>query len=142
VAPYCSLNFYGNPKPMFMSLRSGAGLDGIQQHCSVVVIGELDWSPGVHQQFIWRVDREGQLHPVSVFFLVTEDGSDPPMMELNGLKASEASQIMDPHLGVTVVDTDESRLMALVKAYLAKRTSKQPMRSNASGAQEQEAVLL
>jgi hypothetical protein len=132
----------GNPKPMFMSLRSGAGLDGIQQHCSVVVIGELDWSPGVHQQFIWRIDREGQTQPVSVFFLVTDDGSDPPMMELNGLKASEASQIIDPHLGVTVVDADESRLMALARAYLSKQASKALPRKPAREQQQQETGLL
>lgn len=131
----------GNPKPMFMSLRSGAGLDGIQQHCSVVVIGELDWSPGVHQQFIWRVDREGQTHPVSVFFLVTDDGSDPPMMELNGLKASEASQIIDPHLGVTVVDADESRLMALARAYLIKKAEK-PAKRAPKQEQQQSGLLL
>lgn len=114
----------GAPKPMFMSLRSGAGLDGIQQHCSIAVIGELDWSPGVHHQFIGRLDRDGQPNPVTAFFLVTDDGSDPPMMELNGLKNSEATQIIDPSLGVTVVHVDETRLQALAKAYLDRKTSK------------------
>jgi len=33
-----------------MSLRAGAGLDGLQHVCSTVVFGELDWSPGVHEQ--------------------------------------------------------------------------------------------
>jgi superfamily II DNA or RNA helicase len=33
-----------------MSLRSGAGLDGLQQACSVAVFGELDWSPAMHDQ--------------------------------------------------------------------------------------------
>jgi hypothetical protein len=33
-----------------MSLRAGAGLDGLQHACSTVVFGELDWSPGVHEQ--------------------------------------------------------------------------------------------
>lgn len=110
----------GNPKPMFMSLRAGAGLDGIQQHCSIIIFGELDWSPGVHDQCIWRADREGQENPVSAIFLVTNEGSDPPMMEVLGLKASESSQIVDPHLGVTVVRTDDSALQALVAKYLTR----------------------
>jgi hypothetical protein len=110
----------GEPKPMFISLRAGAGLDGLQQHCSIAVFGELDWSPGVHQQCIWRLDREGQESPVSAIFLVTDEGSDPPMMEVLGLKASEASQIVDPHLGVTVVNSDDSQLQRLVARYLTK----------------------
>jgi hypothetical protein len=35
---------------LIMSLRSGAGLDGLQDVCNTIVFGELDWSPGVHEQ--------------------------------------------------------------------------------------------
>lgn len=35
---------------LLISLRSGAGLDGLQHHTRTVVFGELDWSPGVHEQ--------------------------------------------------------------------------------------------
>jgi hypothetical protein len=73
-----------------MSLRSGAGLDGLQKRCSTMVFGELDWSPGVHHQCIGRLDREGQEQPVTAMFLVCDDGSDPPMMEVLGLKAAAA----------------------------------------------------
>lgn len=111
----------GQTDLMFASLRSGAGLDGLQHRCSTLVFGELDWSPGVHQQWIWRVDREGQTMPVTAFFLVTDDGSDPPMMEVLGLKSSESMQIVDPHLGVHVNEVDESHLQKLVQRYLAKR---------------------
>jgi len=114
----------GKPKPIFISLRAGAGLDGLQHYCSVAVFGELDWSPSVHQQCIWRIDREGQKFPVSAIFLVTDEGSDPPMMEVLGLKASEASQITDPHLGVVVVDVDDSKLQGLVQKYLANPLAK------------------
>ena len=31
---------------IIISLRSGAGLDGLQHACRIVVFGELDWSPG------------------------------------------------------------------------------------------------
>src|SRR3546814_6387862 len=77
----------GDTDVLIMSLRSGAGVDEIQHRCSTGVFGELDWSPGIHQQCIWRLDRDGQKNPVTAFFLVTDDGSDPPMMEVNGIKA-------------------------------------------------------
>jgi SNF2 family DNA or RNA helicase len=120
----------GDTDVMILSLRSGAGVDGLQARCSVVVFGELDWSPGIHQQIIWRLDREGQLDPVTAFFLVSDEGSDPPIMDVLGIKASEARQIVDPHLGVQTVDDDASRLQRLVERYLQKgpRSRKTPSR--------------
>ncbi|MEI9995112.1 MAG: hypothetical protein WDM91_10990 [Rhizomicrobium sp.] len=35
------------------------------------------------------------------------------------VEAGEAAQIVDPHLGVTVVNTDDTGLQALVKRYLS-----------------------
>lgn len=128
----------GDTDVMIISLRSGAGLDGLQHRCSVVILGELDWSPGIHQQLIWRVDREGQTVPVTVFFLVSEEGSDPPIMDVLGIKASEAVQIVDPHLGVQRQDNDTSNLRKLVERYLQKGpvarapiASRAPVRSDA-----------
>lgn len=111
----------GGTDVLIMSLRSGAGVDGLQHRCSTGVFGELDWSPGIHQQCIWRIDREGQTNPVTAFFLVTEDGSDPPMMDVLGIKASEACQIVDPHIGVQKAEVDTSNLRRLVDRYLDKR---------------------
>lgn len=113
----------GETDVLIMSLRSGAGVDELQHRCSVVVIGELDWSPGIHQQIIWRIDREGQENPVTAFFLVSEEGSDPPIMDVLGIKASEAHHIVDPHIGVQVVEEDMSNVQRLVERYLA-RTGK------------------
>ncbi len=110
----------GETKILIMSLRSGAGVDGLQHVCSVVVFGELDWSPGIHDQVIWRVDRDGQEDPVTAFFLVSEDGSDPPIMDVLGIKASEATQIVDPHLGVRTAQDDPSNLQRLVDRYLSR----------------------
>lgn len=111
----------GETDILIMSLRSGAGTDGIQHRCSTGVLGELDWTHGAHQQCTWRLDREGQTNPVTMFYLVTEDGSDPPMMEVLGLKSSEAVQIVDPHLGVQAVTTDETHMQKLIQRYLAKK---------------------
>ena len=111
----------GRVNPLIMSLRSGAGIDGLQHVCSTGVFGELDWSPGIHQQCIWRLDREGQTQPVTAFFLVTDEGSDPPMMEVLGIKASEAAAIVDPHLGLQQVDGDITNVRRLVERYLARK---------------------
>ena len=115
----------GDTNVLIMSLRSGAGVDGIQMRCATGVFGELDWSPGIHQQCIWRLDREGQTQPVTAFFLVTDDGSDPPMMDVLGFKASEAQSIVDPHLGVEVKEDDRSHLRRLVDRYLDKKRKRE-----------------
>ncbi|MDP3417904.1 DEAD/DEAH box helicase [Falsiroseomonas sp.] len=111
----------GQTDLLIMSLRSAAGLDGLQARCSTMVFGELDWSPGVHHQCIERLDREGQTQPVTALFLVADEGSDPPIMEMLGLKASEAHQVIDPALDLQPVANDESRLAALVQRYLHRR---------------------
>jgi superfamily II DNA or RNA helicase len=111
----------GDSNLLIMSLRSAAGLDGLQARCSTIVFGELDWSPGVHHQCVERLDREGQERPVMAMFLVADEGSDPPMMEVLGLKASEAHQVVDPSIGVQATYSDESRLKALIDRYLHRK---------------------
>lgn len=113
----------GETNLLIMSLRSGQGIDGLQHRCCTCIFGELDWSPGIHQQDIWRLDREGQKNPVTAFFLIAEDGSDPPMMEVLGIKSSEAQSIIDPHLGVEMKENDTSRLQKLVQRYLDRNKS-------------------
>jgi hypothetical protein len=113
----------GETDILIMSLRSGAGVDGLQFRSSTVIFGELDWSPGQHHQCIGRVDREGQPlweadQGVTAIYLVVEDGSDPPMMEVLGLKASEAHAVVDPDLGVQAKVSDEAHIQKLVARYL------------------------
>ena len=110
----------GETNLLIISLRSGAGLDGLQARFSDLVIGELDWSPGVHQQLIWRLDREGQPNPVTAHFLVSEDGSDPVVISRLGIKASEARGVNDPHLGLEEVRSDTSNMVELARRYLSK----------------------
>jgi superfamily II DNA or RNA helicase len=71
---------------LMLSLRSGAGLDGLQERGSVVVFGEMDWSPSVHEQCIGRLNRDGQAKPVLAYYLVSDEGADPVMAEALGLK--------------------------------------------------------
>lgn len=111
----------GETNLLIISLRSGIGLDGLQHRCSTVVIGELDWSPQVHQQIIGRLDREGQRDPVMAIFLCSDSGSDPLIVDMIGLKASQAQGIVDPGLGVQAVYSDDTRMQMLIKKYLRKK---------------------
>lgn len=111
----------GGTNLFILSLRSGVGLNGLQERGSVIVFGELDWSPQVHHQAIGRLDREGQKKPVMAAYLWTDFGSDPPMLDLLGLKASQAQAIVDPHLGMQQVHSDETRIKDMARAFLESR---------------------
>lgn len=84
---------HGDCRVLIMSLRSGAGLDGLQDVASTLVFGELDWSPGVHRQSIGRLGRPGQKHKVLAYFCVSTDGSDPVMLDTLNIKAMEAKRL-------------------------------------------------
>ncbi len=114
----------GNSQLMIISLRSGVGLDGLQNSCSMVVFGELDWSPEVHKQVIGRLQRDGQKNQVTSIFLVTDNGSDPVMVDLLGLKAQQSTGIMDLG-GVTQTVSEESRVKEMARRFLEQRNSKE-----------------
>lgn len=112
----------GETNLFILSLRSGSGLDGLQQRCSTVGIGELDWTGQIYEQIIGRVDRPGQTAAeIDALFFVSDSGSDPIVMAVNGLKKSQASGIVDPLKGVAEIYSNESRIKLLAESYLAKR---------------------
>lgn len=109
----------GKSKLLIMSNRAAAGIDGLQYVCSTVVIGELDYSPKVHEQFIGRIDRPGQEEMVNVIYPVSDWGSDPPMVDLLALKSSQSNSIMNPD-DTTIAEqhAEEGRVRALAQKYL------------------------
>jgi SNF2 family DNA or RNA helicase len=110
----------GDSRLMIISLRSGAGLDGLQKACRTVVFGELDWSPGVHLQNVGRVHRDGQPDPVAAYFLVSDFGSDPVVTEILGLKRQQSDAITDPNLSlIETLEADPQRIKKLAASYLA-----------------------
>ena len=113
----------GEAKVMFLSLRSGAGLDGLQTSCKVVVIGELDWSPAVHEQLIGRLHRDGQTEPVLVYYLVAESGADPIISQVLGLKRSQVEGIREPRapLATPISLEGAERIKSLAQDYLRRR---------------------
>ena len=88
----------GDSRVLIMSLRSGAGLDGLQDVCSTLVFGELDWSPGVHRQAIGRLGRPGQKHGTLAYFCVTPDGSDPVILDTLNIKRMESDRLIEPEV--------------------------------------------
>lgn len=111
----------GETDCVLMSLRSGLGVDGLQKRCSTVMLAEFDWSKQVHEQLIGRVDRPGQTEDViDQIVCWTNSGSDPPIMDVIGLKADQSRGILDPMSGVVPVYRDESRMKKLAEHYLSR----------------------
>lgn len=115
----------GETNVFIMSLRSGAGLDGLQNRCSTVILGELDWSPKVHEQIIGRLNREGQEEKITAIYLNTDEGSDPPMVSVLGVKASQSAGIVDPGRQLEARHSDKSRIQALAEQFLSKKKQHQ-----------------
>lgn len=112
----------GDTKLMILSLRSGAGIDGLQHVCRTSVIGELDWSPGVHEQCTGRIDRPGQKERVVSYFLLSESGSDPVMADVLGLKRSQIEGVRNPHRSDVLerIDRSGDHIKRLAERYLQK----------------------
>ncbi|MHB1675055.1 MAG: SNF2-related protein [Acidobacteriaceae bacterium] len=113
----------GEAKILIMSLRSGAGLDGLQGSCNVIVIGELDWSPGVHEQGIGRVWRDGQANSVNANYMVSEEGSDPFMVEALDIKEQQIEGIRNPdQVGpIEKLQIDPERIKEMARRYLNRK---------------------
>jgi SNF2 family DNA or RNA helicase len=117
----------GDVQVLIMSLRAGAGLDGLQDQCHIVVFGELDWSPGVHTQCIGRIHRDGQGDSVIVYYLLSDDGADPIMVDVLGIKRGQLEAVRDP--GTSLVEqlqVDDDHVKRLARAYLARHGAADP----------------
>jgi len=118
----------GDTNLLIVSLRSGSGLDGLQRRCSRVVIGELDWSPGALEQCIGRVYRDGQTKPVMVYYLTAQDGCDPSMIDVLGVKREQIENVRDPSGPATAVkEVDPGHVRKLAEDYLKRRRASASM---------------
>lgn len=112
----------GGRSVFICSLRSGAGLDGLQHVCSNIVFGELDWSPHVMDQMVGRLDREGQTRPVNAYYLTIDDGSDPFIMSVLGDKLSQHDGLIEGKVAQAEILSDtglrRDRIRAMAESYL------------------------
>lgn len=90
----------GRADVLMLSLRSGAGLNGLEERASVIVFGELDWSPSVHEQCVGRLHRGNQTKGVMSYYLVSDHGSDPVIAQVLGLKRDQLKGLRDPHADI------------------------------------------
>ena len=112
----------GKTPLMIISLRAGAGIDGLQDVARRVVFGELDWSPGVHEQNIWRVHRDGQKEPTLAYYMLATDGADPTIADVLHVKRAQIEYVRDPTKGfVMPKEIDPDHIKKLATAYLARR---------------------
>jgi hypothetical protein len=111
----------GDTNLMIISNRSGAGLDGLQFRCRDLVIGELDWSPMVLKQLIGRLRRSGQSETTNAHYLIASGGSDPLMVEVLGVKSSQAHGIMNPGVAPIAPVHDQDRMKKLAAMVIERR---------------------
>lgn len=108
----------GRSDVLVMSLRSGAGVDGLQHATDTVVFGELDWSPQVHDQCVTRVYRDGQERPVTAFYCWADAGSDPIVLDVLGAKRAQSDPMVDPSADVFDQQADDQRVAQLAQHVL------------------------
>ncbi len=111
----------GESRVLIISLRAGAGLDGLQHVCRTGVFGELDWSPAVHEQAGGRIHRDGQKDPVFIYYMISSEGSDPIVADILGVKRDQIEGVRNPQrevLGTAHVDPE--RVKKLAQMYLTK----------------------
>lgn len=108
----------GDTPVIILSIRAGAGLDGLQHHCRTVVFGELDWSPAAHEQAIGRVYRDGQKDKVCAYFLISDGGSDPIVADVLGVKRGQIDGIRDPNAALVEAGADPDHIRKLAQAFL------------------------
>ena len=114
----------GDAKVLLMSLRAGAGLDGLQGVSRVAVFGELDWSPGVHEQCVGRLWRPGQKETVRAYFLHADSGADPVIVQVLGLKQAQVDGIKDRGRAVLAAPLDAGDHMRRLAADVLARAER------------------
>lgn len=128
VRRFTDRNAPDNTPLIILSLRAGAGLDGLQGSSNVVVFGELDWSPGVHDQDVGRVHRDGQTHKVTAYYLVSDSGSDPIVSDVLQLKSAQSEGLRNPDAAFAkkLESVDPQHIKKLAQAVLDRRIMKAP----------------
>jgi superfamily II DNA or RNA helicase len=108
----------GDSKVLLMSLRSADGIDGLQGVCQTLIHAELDWTKQAHEQLFTRIYRPGQGSPTLEAFLVSDEGSDPYVSQINGLKSEQSEGVLNPYGVIQQIDDDGRRIRELAKDYL------------------------
>jgi superfamily II DNA or RNA helicase len=88
-----------------MFITTNAGSVGLNlQAANTVINVDLPWNPAVLEQRIGRAHRMGQLRPVQVYVLVTEETIEDSLLKTLSAKKDLALAALDPDSDVTRVD--------------------------------------
>ncbi|KAJ3744141.1 P-loop containing nucleoside triphosphate hydrolase protein [Lentinula detonsa] len=79
---------------ILVSLRTG-GVGLNLTECNNVILFDLWWNPAVEEQAFARAHRMGQIRPVNVYKLVTENTVEERIMELQDRKKKLATETLD-----------------------------------------------
>lgn len=103
----------GKADVVLLSLRTSAGLDGLQGRATCVVFAELDWSPAIHAQCESRLCRIGVAERESIlcYYLVSDTGYDEVIQEALGLKIGQFIGLMGDK-----AETESDRMLAQLDA--------------------------
>lgn len=92
--------FQNNPDCKIALLSIGAANSGLTlTSSSIVVMGELPWTPGVSRQAEDRVHRIGQENDVEIYYTIADDTLDGAIWEMLKNKSEMASSILDNSQG-------------------------------------------
>jgi SNF2 family DNA or RNA helicase len=117
----------GDCQVLIISNRAGAGLDGLQKVCHIGVVGELDYSPGVHIQNTGRIDRDGQLETVLMYYMLSDSGSDPIISDILGVKRQQLEGINNPNEDlISALQVDPDYIKRLAADFLTRNGESLP----------------
>jgi superfamily II DNA/RNA helicase len=86
-------------------MTTNAGSTGLNlQSANTVINVDLPWNPAILDQRIGRAHRMGQLRPVHVYLLVTEETIEERMLSTLSNKKDLALAALDPSSDVTAVE--------------------------------------
>lgn len=113
----------GDTDVALLSLRTVAGMDGLQARATCTVMAELDWSPAVHSQCETRAARLGipnSVENIPSYYCAAQTGYDQVMLDVLGLKTSQFLGIMgdEPETAEERMAQDEAvarRILTLVE---------------------------
>lgn len=108
----------GESKVLIMSLRSGEGLNGLNEVCNTVVNGELDWSFAVHKQLLGRLHRPGQKQPIFSYFMIAEHGADPAIADVLQVKKHQLHGVIGIDEKAEPKELDPEYIKKLASQYL------------------------
>ena len=109
----------GETDLLVVSLRSGAGIDGLQGRCRTVVKAEFGWTWAEHEQAEGRVYREGQEAKCIAYYAYADTGSDPAITDVISNKRLDLDGIRGGGTESQPIDKREA-IRSIAARYLEK----------------------